>query len=278
MIDWLLQPVSSLMTEEPVGLDPQDSFEHAEMLMATAGTRHWPVSREGRLVGFISLRALLAVGYRTGGPDAGVVGDAMSAPPAILDPDIDVGSAAHLMASYHFTCLPVVDGRTLVGVVTSTDFVRIAVDLMRDEAEECGASATVAHLMTARPITVLADRPIGDAERLMRHGDLCHLPVIEGDRLRGMLSERDLLHKSSASLPIHRTLTIDQVAQPAPIVTFEDTSAMTAGAMMIHRGIGALPVLRGGRLVGILTRGDFLGFVVARASGLGMPDGAGSPI
>ena len=273
MIEWLLQPVSEVMTEEPVGLDPDDALEIAEALMATAGTRHWPVTRDGRLVGFISLRALLAVGYRAGLSEMGAVGDAMSAPPVVLDLDSDVRTAARLMASYHFTCLPVVDRAALIGVVTTTDFVRLAVDLMRDQADQLGMATPVGQLMTSWPITIGAHCRIDEAERIMRHGDLCHLPVMESDRLRGMLSERDLLRGSSANLPIHRALTIDQVAQPASIVTSEETAAMTAGALMIHHGIGALAVLRGGQLVGILTRGDFLAFLIARASGLGMQDG-----
>lgn len=273
------KPVTTLLSDGLVTLDPEDSLERADMLMALAETRHWPVSSGQRLAGLISLRGLLAVGYRRGECDV-LVGDAMSALPVVLEHDADLFTAAQLMANNHVTCLPIVDGPFLVGVLTSTDFVRFAVAEMRDEAEECGWSTTVDDLMTPDPITIAPDRSTYDAERIMRHGDLCHLLVTEGDRLVGLLSERDLLRGAVANFPTPGYHTVGEIMTSAPLAIGAVREAEVAGSIMIHRGVGALPVVRAERIVGILTRSDFLGFVTSRASDaktLLLDDRPGSP-
>jgi CBS domain-containing protein len=152
----------------------------------------------------------------------------------------------------------------------------------------------VRDVMNVKPITVQVDSPVSEAARLLRENKVSGLPVLDGERIVGVVSESDLL----------RLLSVDEseggLWLPSPFEVFEvpfrdlvkwermhaaideipkkkvgtimsrnlhevgpdDTIEEAAGIMTRHR-INRLPVVEEGRLVGIVTRGDII-------SGLGM--------
>lgn len=95
--------------------------------------------------------------------------------------------AAALMLHHRHTSLPVVDGQSrLVGIVSEADI------LAAPHAER-SAPATVGRVMTATPIVVHAGATVGDARALVADRGLRTVPVIEGDRLVGVLGRSDLV-------------------------------------------------------------------------------------
>lgn len=92
------------------------------------------------------------------------------------------------------------------------------------------------------------------AVQVMAWSEVRHLPVLEGQRLVGLLSEHDLLrHRESAVSATVATAMSSPVHTAAP-----DEELPVAAHRMLDAGIGCLPVLEDGRLVGIVTRGDLL--------------------
>jgi acetoin utilization protein AcuB len=136
--------------------------------------------------------------------------------------------------------------------------------------------------MTHSPITIGPDMPVAEALQLMREKGIRHLPILDKkDRLIGIVTEKELLYASPSpvtSLSMHEItyllskLTVDEVMTRKPITVTEDTPIENAAIEMVDNKIGALPVMRGQQLVGIVTETDlfktFIELFSARDSGI----------
>ena len=126
--------VRDIMQEKVVTISAGDSLSTVEDIMRLGGVRHIPVVRAGSLVGVVSERDLLRVSLsnlmafgteeRRGFLQGVEIKRVMSKPPIVIEPDASVRQAARLMAEHKIGCLPVVEGRSLVGIVTETDVLR----------------------------------------------------------------------------------------------------------------------------------------------------------
>ncbi len=136
--------------------------------------------------------------------------------------------------------------------------------------------------MSRHPITVRPEVPIHEALQIMRREKIRRLPVLdENDRLVGIVAEKDLLYASPSSakaLNVYELqyllakLTVGDVMTRNVITTTEFTPLEEAAKVMVDNKIGALPVMRGDQLVGIITETDifkvFLELLGAREKGL----------
>ena len=102
-------------------------------------------------------------------------------------PEETLLDAATRMRRYDVSALPVYRTHQLVGIVTERD----VVTAIADGADP--AAARVADYMTDRPVTVRLDDDVEVAARRMAELGVRHLPVVDGGRLVGVLSMRDLL-------------------------------------------------------------------------------------
>jgi CBS domain-containing protein len=93
------------------------------------------------------------------------------------------------------------------------------------------------------------------------------MPVVRGGQLVGVVSERDLLRASLSNLSAFgseqrraflQVVEIKRVMSSPPIVIDPDASVEDAALVMAERKIGCLPVVEGGRLIGMLTETDVL--------------------
>jgi CBS domain-containing protein len=102
-------------------------------------------------------------------------------------PDDTLVDAAGQMNCYQIGALPVYEERRLIGIVTERD-------LTAALAEGTDPATTrVAEYMTEQPVTVAPDDDLEVAARRMAEFGVRHLPVVDGNRLVGVLSMRDLL-------------------------------------------------------------------------------------
>ncbi|RJP18751.1 MAG: CBS domain-containing protein [Deltaproteobacteria bacterium] len=118
--------------------------------------------------------------------------------------------------------------------------------------------------MTRDPKTVSPDTPLPAAARLLREHGFHHLPVVEGGALVGILSDTDLRNASldamagtEAGSGAGDRLVRDAMRTQVWSVTPDD-SVEDALLILSREKFGALPVLSGDRLVGIITRTDLL--------------------
>jgi CBS domain-containing protein len=147
----------------------------------------------------------------------------------------------------------------------------------------------VKHVMTADPVVVSADAPVREAAGLLRKHKIGGLPAMDGEKLVGIITEGDILKLLETpgisedlwlpspleiiEVPIreainwkHTQKALSHIGdQPVrtvmsrPAITIgEDEDIDAAAAIMVKRRIARLPVVRGGRLVGIIARADIV--------------------
>lgn len=120
--------VSNLMARDPTALTPRHHIAKAAEEMRLGRIRHIPiVDAQGRLAGVVSHRDVVASGEDTARP----VSQIMNADPITVGPDTPAREAAYLMLHHAIGCVPVVGvDDKLVGIITDTDFVRVAYRLL----------------------------------------------------------------------------------------------------------------------------------------------------
>ncbi|MDI3256497.1 MAG: acetoin utilization AcuB family protein [Kyrpidia sp.] len=121
----------------------------------------------------------------------------------------------------------------------------------------------VEHIMIRDVVTVTPDTPLTDALQLTRVRRIRHLPVMEGDRLVGIVSDRDMRDVCPSILdpiwePKARRIRIEDCMKHE-VLTAQPWDFIEDAAADMYRGqVGCLPVIDNGRLVGILTERDIL--------------------
>jgi len=115
----------------------------------------------------------------------------------------------------------------------------------------------VREIMSSQVEVISPDSPIFDAAKKMKQLDVGSLPVCDGDRLSGMITDRDITVRAVAEGRDPKKTTAKETMTPDVVYAFEDQDYEEAAALMRKRQIRRLPVLnRDKKLVGILSLGD----------------------
>jgi acetoin utilization protein AcuB len=126
----------------------------------------------------------------------------------------------------------------------------------------------VAEIMSSRPITIGMDDSLRKIQELFQQHRFHHLMVVSGGRLRGVISDRDVLRRLSpflqtagaqrrdeATLELHA----HQIMTRHPITVTPETDSQAAARVLIENSISCLPVVGAGdELVGVVTWKDLL--------------------
>jgi len=132
--------VSDIMNQQPITLSSSAQLADARQLMANHNIRHLPiVDHQQRLVGLVSQRDILAASqpHHIGEPLASNpqeqqgISRVMSRDVLSVSPQMTVRCAAETLSRNHIGCLPVVDDAQLVGIVTGSDFINVAINLLQ---------------------------------------------------------------------------------------------------------------------------------------------------
>lgn len=132
-------PVANVMTKNVVTLDVNDSLSKARQLLEGGTIHHLPVVRGDELVGMLTWTDLLRISFGefgnqdVRGLDAVLdhtykLAEVMRANPTTMPVSGTVRDAAQILATQSFHSVPIVDGRKLVGLVTSTDLIRYLIE------------------------------------------------------------------------------------------------------------------------------------------------------
>jgi CBS domain-containing protein len=112
--------------------------------------------------------------------------DVMSTELIAVGPDGTVAEAAALMSMHQVGSVLVLDEGTLAGILTERDVVRALA------ADFDASRQVVVGWMTREPLTLGPDAEVAEALDMMLAGGFRHIPVVENERVLGMVSIRDL--------------------------------------------------------------------------------------
>jgi CBS domain-containing protein len=115
----------------------------------------------------------------------------------------------------------------------------------------------VRHAMAASPVTATPEMSASDAAGLMAAHDIGAVPIVEGDRFVGLVTDRDLVLRVMASRKDPRSVRLGDIATSRELATVTpDMQLCDARALMGELRIRRLPVVKDGHLVGMLSLGD----------------------
>jgi len=134
-------------------------------------------------------------------------------------------------------------------------------------------------IMTWDVITVSSDTPIMEARKIMNARNIRRLPVVDKGKLVGMVSRDGITRASPSpgtSLSVWEInylvakMSVKDIMSKNLVTVSPDMTVETAAALAQSKGVGALPVMEGGTLVGIVTTDDFFYKILNPMLGIGM--------
>ena len=108
-------------------------------------------------------------------------------------------------------------------------------------------------LMTTEPVTVEPAATLGEVAMLMKQEDCGSIPVVEGGRLIGIVTDRDIVIRGVAAGIDPKTQRVSTVMSADPVTVSPDDDVSEAEQIMADRQIRRLPVVEKGSLVGIIV-------------------------
>jgi acetoin utilization protein AcuB len=132
--------------------------------------------------------------------------------------------------------------------------------------------------MTRRPLIVGPEASIRKAQLLMCEGHVRQLPVVDHDRLVGIITMGDIYRRAPLGAVVLEAREAEQLldhVQVGGVMTLQpefvepDAPLLEAARRILSRRIGALPVVEEGQLVGILTGSDVLQALISALGGNG---------
>ena len=115
----------------------------------------------------------------------------------------------------------------------------------------------VSEVMTRAVDVISPEATLDEAAERMKRLDVGPLPVAEGDRLLGMITDRDITIRATADSRDPTTTRVSEIMTPEVVFTYEDEDVKNAAKLMQDHQLRRLVVLnRDKKLVGIVSLGD----------------------
>lgn len=255
--------VATIMTADPVTVQKSSTVQRVMDLMDDHDVRHLPVVEGVEVVGVLSDRDVLEASGWLAPRQSEIlevptprVADLMRTPVLSCAPGDSLETLLRVFVEGRVGCLPVLQDGELRGIVTEVDLLRAYADGCRRGIVTPEEDAPVEEFMTPTPSSVGPDHACDEAASILRQGGFRHLPVVEGERVVGILSDRDL-RRARGRGQLELTL-VGELMTPEPQTARPSERLSSVALILSSERIGALPVVSGGRLVGLLSQLDVL--------------------
>lgn len=118
------------------------------------------------------------------------------------------------------------------------------------------AQSTIREVMTPMPVTLPLSASVVEAAQVMRDEGIGDVLIVDGDRLAGLVTDRDLVVRCLAESPDLSRATVDQACTSDVTCLGPDSLIEDAVQLMRQQAIRRLPVVEDGRPIGIVSLGD----------------------
>ncbi len=251
-------------------MSPDDTIYQAIHMLAENNIRRVPiVNEQGVLRGIFTVRDIIRLLARDekyeslyreerGSIDkvlAQYVTSIANSNPITLSQNNSVWDAIRTMVANAIGGIPIISGENLVGIITERDIMFLYPLLER-------ISGSTGVLPLRKDVVVInKDSPIKDAIKILAKGSFRRLPVMDGDKLVGIVTTTDIIQANlSFGQPFSQILDIivEEIMIPNPIFVDVKDSLECAVKIMCQRNIGSILVMEGESLRGIITERDIL--------------------
>jgi CBS domain-containing protein len=133
-----------------------------------------------------------------------------------------------------------------------------------------GKEGVVREIMMGSPVTLKPDDSLDLASDIISLGRIRHIPVVDGGRLVGIVTERDLIGaaatqifglKNKSKSALLKSVKIKEVMKKRVVTVTPETAIKDVAHLMAEKKIGCVPVVGDGAVVGLVTTTDILRYV-----------------
>jgi CBS domain-containing protein len=124
----------------------------------------------------------------------------------------------------------------------------------------------ILHHKGAQVWTISPGATVFEAIRLLADKNIGALPVVEGDKLLGMFSERDYTRKVALEGKTSQKTLVREIISTNVISTTPDATIESCMRLMTEKRIRHLPILRDGKMVGVVSIGDMVNWIISAQS------------
>ncbi|MDP8975565.1 MAG: CBS domain-containing protein [Actinomycetota bacterium] len=115
---------------------------------------------------------------------------------------------------------------------------------------------TVRDIMTLDPVTLEAKTSVTEAARKMKERDIGDVIVLDGDQLCGMVTDRDIVVRALAEDRDPNATNLGEICSRELVTVSPGDDLTVAGRLMREKTVRRMPVVEGGKPVGIVSMGD----------------------
>lgn len=123
-------------------------------------------------------------------------------------------------------------------------------------------TSTISEIMNTELRTLTSQDSLWDAVQLMNQYNIRHIPVVENDKLVGLLTQRDALLHMHLTEEEQKKLALSTI-MTTNIATIEHEANIRQAALFLQKHkIGCLPIVENNKLIGIVTDSDFVAVAI----------------
>ena len=255
--------VNDVMQCGVLTISPQDSVYRAIGLMVEKGISGLPVVEDRQVCGIISEKDLLKLVYEEE-QIPGVIRDHMTFEITGFDIDDPLSDICECFIHNKFRRVPILYRGKLAGLISRSDLVKAFYHQYRSRNQvESDASVCIPakDVMKGGLVTIELDTPVYDAVDLLVGQRLTGLPVVDDCyRLIGIVTDKDVL--------VHLATHPDSRASVSEIMTEnvvsfdQNASFFDVCDCLIQNDFRRIPILRGDKLIGIISRADIMLYIL----------------
>ncbi|WP_246282141.1 CBS domain-containing protein [Nitrosopumilus ureiphilus] len=273
--------------KRPITIPPNASILDARDILIRHRIGRLVVEFDKKPVGIVTEKDISrSISIFSGKPIAKIlIRDIMSKDLVTLQPEASIYDCAKLMQKHGISSIVIKNSKgKLVGVVTKTDLVSAFLI-------QSTASLPISKIMTKKVITVSPEDSIFEVESVLLNNQIRRVVVTKNKTPVGIITYRDFvpaktfdLHKEFTD-PEERseifwnphlnefnvnklryllTFSAKDIMTPNPFFVSPDDVVYTAAIIMIRHGISGLPVVRGKKIIGIVTKSDIVNVIAAK--------------
>jgi len=248
------------MTQDVITVDKDIDLRHVLKLMKKHEITKIPVVEDKKLLGVITDNI---IAYKLGSiRNKGIPASRMHASSVTekeidtVKPETDLNLVLKKVGKTGPTIINVVENEKLVGIITKADLLPMVKSNKKIET-----------IMQKKLFIVSPEERVIHARRIMIDEHIARLPVVYQGKLVGLISDTEIafaLAKLKRSFPPGKQkhqldeLLIEKVMKTPVIWSPPNTTIEDAAKLMIKNNIGALPIIKNDKLVGIITRTDII--------------------